>query len=429
MSHTGRLLLGLLLAAGLARADEASELSSEDYEHIIARLREDHAREIADLREESRDRLSALEHEVLRLGGRPAAGGPDVAAPPSASDAPPTLSLRGFGHMQGDWDRSAPRTGASHDSTTHFTNGGVDLFLTSQISDRLSFLNETVFEFGEDGANILDVERVMLKLDLRDSLSAAVGRGHTALGYWNQHFHHGTWLQTTTERPIIYRFEDDGGILPVHFVGLELSGTLDLAQGSLSYIANLANGRGNIADSVQLVEDRNDSKMVSFMASYEPAEGMGLGFSVLRDEIPGDATLGVERARTIDEMIFGPHLWYSQDPIELIAETLFVKHDDHTSRTDFTHNGGYVQLAYRLGEVTPYYRYDFLNMESGDPFFFDYAGGVQVGPLEEVEDTVMHTLGLRYEFATYLALKAELRSASAKSQRDTAGTIQASFAF
>ena len=46
--------------------------------------------------------------------------------------------------------------------------------------------------------------------------NVSIGRGHTAMGYWNQTFHHGKWFQTTTDRPAIYRFEDDIGILPVH---------------------------------------------------------------------------------------------------------------------------------------------------------------------------------------------------------------------
>jgi hypothetical protein len=428
MSQIGRLVvLGVLLAAGPARAEEATSLSAEDYERVIARLREDHEREIEDLRQESRDRFTALEREVERLGGPPPTA-PDVGSP-RLSDALPTLSLRGFGHLQGDWERSASRSGPDEDTTTHFTDGGVDLFITSQINDRTSFLNETVFEFGDEGENILDVERVMLKIDIRDYLNVAVGRGHTALGYWNQRFHHGTWLQTTTDRPILYRFEDDGGILPVHFVGLDLSGVLDLRIGTFSYTANFANGRGDIPDFVQLIEDENDSKMMSFMWSYEPTEGTGIGFAVLRDQIPGDSTLGPERAHAIDELIYGPHLWFVEDPIELIAETLFVKHDDHTSDEDFMHYGGYVQLGYRFRDVIPYYRFDFLNMKSGDPFYYEYSGGVQVGPLDGVEDTLQHTVGLRYDYTTYLAFKVEFRSAMARSQRDNGGTIQASFAF
>ena len=46
-----------------------------------------------------------------------------------------------------------------------------------------------------------------------------VGRFHTDIGYWNTAFHHGLWLQIPVERPHVLRFEDDGGLVPVHWVG------------------------------------------------------------------------------------------------------------------------------------------------------------------------------------------------------------------
>lgn len=51
-----------------------------------------------------------------------------------------------------------------------------------------------------------------------------VGKYHTALGYWNHTYHHGTWLQSSILRPEIYLFEFQGGILPDHSVGVEVFG-------------------------------------------------------------------------------------------------------------------------------------------------------------------------------------------------------------
>ena len=36
----------------------------------------------------------------------------------------------------------------------------------------------------------------------------AAGRFHTALGYWNETYHHGTYLHTSITRPVAVRFED-----------------------------------------------------------------------------------------------------------------------------------------------------------------------------------------------------------------------------
>jgi hypothetical protein len=50
--------------------------------------------------------------------------------------------------------------------------------------------------------------------------NVVVGRFHSAIGYSNTAYHHGTWLQTTTGRPLLFQFEDQGGILPIHNVRL-----------------------------------------------------------------------------------------------------------------------------------------------------------------------------------------------------------------
>ncbi|RMD86317.1 MAG: hypothetical protein D6808_03660 [Candidatus Dadabacteria bacterium] len=328
------------------------------------------------------------------------------------------LDLHGFGHVQYDVEQVNLDGPGGKDTSNNFANGGVDLFITSQLSDRFSFLNETVFEFTDEGESTLDVERLLLKFSQSEQFNLAAGRGHTALGYWNQRFHHGTWLQTTTDRPIIYLFEDDGGILPVHFVGLEASGAL--ADGQLAYTANVANGRGKITDEVQLTTDANNSKMVSLMLTYQPeaVEDFGVGANIVWDRIPSDpATPG--RASQIDELIYGFHIYYTGYPWELIGEIQFVNHDDDAAGT-FDHYGAYAQIAYSIDSWKPYYRYDRLSIESGDPFFTGLPG---------VEDSDQHTVGIRWDLEAYVALKFEYRFLDTDSEESHAGTVQASFAF
>ncbi|MFQ5445131.1 MAG: hypothetical protein ACE5EK_11015, partial [Nitrospinales bacterium] len=336
---------------------------------------------------EGQERLQTLEKEIEKLKKAYR----NLTKPKVRSDFDiPKLSIRGFGHLQYDVKSSTLKTGGvdtGHDNTNNFTNGGVDLFITSQISSKLSFLNETVFEFGPGGQNILDVERVMLKYDFANWLNVGLGRGHTALGYWNQRFHHGTWLHTTTDRPIIYRFEDDGGILPVHFVGLEFSGTLDFDLGAFSYIGNVGNGRGAITDSVQLVEDLNDEKQLSFMFTVEPAaiEGLGIGANILYDVIPKNADVAT-RNQEINETIVGTHLFYIDELVELIMEVQYIHHELGFNKD---HYGAYAQFALTFGDIKPYYRFDALRIDEGDPFFDGLA---------EVEDSDLHTFGVRYDW-------------------------------
>ena len=399
----------LALVGAHARADEA-----------------DITRALADYRADYDRRIEALEAQVAELKGARSFP-PEIATSTLAqAGGPPRLSLHGFGHVQYDGSRTSPRSAAPTEETNHFTVGPMVLFISSQISEDFSFYSETEFDFTPDGKGKLDVERVMLNYAYAPWLNIGVGRGHTALGYWNQRYHHGAWLQTTTERPLIYAFPGDGGLLPIHFVGLELTGNLETSAGLVSYHANIANGRGDELGQVQMTHDRDDTKMLSLMATLEPTEDFGVGFSVLTDRLPGNDAIDPSRASRIEELIMGFHTYYQAYPYDLVAEILTIQHTDHSVNQDFNHYGGYVQLGYSLGSWKPYYRFDFLNTESGDPFYTDFNTGL---PRFGSEDTTQHTVGVRWDLRTYVALKAEFRRLVNSSLRDSSATLQAAFAF
>ena len=99
---------------------------------------------------------------------------------------------------------------------TSFSLGDLNLFITSDISERFKFLTEPVFEANQDNGFEVDLERVLLEYDLNDYFKLSGGRYDTAIGYYNTAFHHTTWFQTATDRP--YLFRDEEPILPVHSV-------------------------------------------------------------------------------------------------------------------------------------------------------------------------------------------------------------------
>src|SRR5207244_12772364 len=119
--------------------------------------------------------------------------------------------------------------------------GQFHLYLVSRLQRNLSFLGECVIETGEGGETGVDLERMYIRYAWSDYLHLAAGRTHTALGYWNEVFHHGTLLQPTVERPEALKFEDDGGILPVHSVGIEVGGRAERDDWTLDYVGNIAN--------------------------------------------------------------------------------------------------------------------------------------------------------------------------------------------
>ncbi len=132
------------------------------------------------------------------------------------------LRIRGFGDvsLHGDTMRG---------DATAFSLGQLDLFITSDMSDKFKFLADILFEGGLESVNSastglantlnVDVERYALQYSLNDYVKISAGQGHAGIGYYSTAFQHSTWLQTAVGRPFLYEFEDQGGILPIHMVG------------------------------------------------------------------------------------------------------------------------------------------------------------------------------------------------------------------
>src|SRR6267378_3196530 len=176
---------------------------------------------------------------------------PPQAAPPSQPEPEPQadhpmsegmdlnktlLRIRGFGDV-------TLHGSNLKGNTTSFSLGQLDLFITSDVSEKLKFLIEIVFESGHHNAFGVDVERMLLTYSFGDFLNVGVGRFHSAIGYYNTAYHHSTWLQTTTGRPFLFQFEDRGGILPIHNVGVTTSGRIPSGALGLHYVAEVGNGR------------------------------------------------------------------------------------------------------------------------------------------------------------------------------------------
>lgn len=167
----------------------------------------------------------------------------------------------------------------SKDAGGHFSFalGQYDIYITSELSDRIMFLGETVFEFDEGW--LVDVERVLIKYVVSDYLNVVVGKHHTPIGYWNTAYHHGSLLQPTARRPLLFRFEDEGGLLPIHTTGILFQGDY-ITKLKLGYDFMIGNGIGSTP-----VGDDNNAKSVAISLRARPIEGLLIGVSSYWDKI------------------------------------------------------------------------------------------------------------------------------------------------
>jgi hypothetical protein len=419
----------MVLFAGAASAQQAEaskEIDPQTAQALVKRIDELEAR----LKEvESALAISRAEnaHAEPAQPVQPAAAAvepqsaPQTAHPMETASAPhegesmdlnrTLLRIRGFGDVN---------LGGSNlkGSTTAFSLGQVNLFVTSDLSDKFKFLSEVVFEAGSDNVFGVDIERFLLTYGFRDYLNLAVGRYHTAIGYYNTAYHHSTWLQTATGRPFLFRFEDQGGMLPIHNVGAQVFGKIPSGKVGLHYIVEVGNGRGTSTpqtEPVQNIVDENNHKAVNVavFARPESVPGLQIGASVYRDLLtPKDAP-------SVGETIVDGYVVYNGRLFQWLNEGLLVREAPHGTSRTYNTPGFYTQLSRRFNVWTPYFRYQYVNAPLNGPIFYTNVG-LQHGP----------SVGIRYDISEFVAWKLQYDYTSLKSgQSYQTVTLQAGFTF
>jgi len=311
------------------------------------------------------------------------------------------LKLQGFGSVTYKAnDASPPELGASlgpiAGTTGNFAVGDVDLFLTSQLTSRASILTEVVFSEQTSGEFETDVERLLLKFDPSDYLKMSFGRFHTGTSYYNSVFHHGFWLQTAADRPLVVEFSDHGGLLPSQAVGASLTGRVPSGKLGLNYIfeygsAETIRPQITSADAPEIEENNGNELTAGFFLKPDWLPGLNAGGSFYHDHLnPGASNLHVEQS------IGSAHVVYSTPRFEFLNEGFIVQHKIQETGQLFNTPSFYSLISQKIGERwRPYFRYQYINAPQGEPVYPDV--GLHNGP----------SAGLRFDANDYIALKVQ----------------------
>jgi len=248
---------------------------------------------------------------------------------------------------------------------------------------------------GRDSGYSLEVERAILRYEVNDAVKFSVGRYHTPVSYWNTAFHHGLWLQGSVARPEAVKF--GSRFLPIHFVGAMVEGRFP--DSPVTYLLGVGNGRADNIARAGDAGDSNGTRAVVASASLQPSELLGarVGGSVYIDDVPA------ESGPDTDERIVSAHAVWERGALDIIGEYLRVRHEPGgggaatSSDAAFIHAG--VRLPGRLSTLTPYVRWERMDIANGDVVF----DGV-------VSDYDAILGGVRYDFSELAALKIEYRS-------------------
>jgi len=378
-------------------------------------------------------RVNELEAEVRQLKGAPPNTIMAVAAPVATAQAPPSATLStpptapGGGmpgmtlpeiaglQFRGFADTLFTDSNQKGAHSTFSEGAGFDFFMTSRMSDQFSALAEMLIEYSPSNATALDLERLELHYTPSDYFNLTAGRFHTAIGYYNTAYHHASWLLPTVTRPVLFEFEDQGGILPTHNVGLSATGAIPSGPLGLHYIAEIGNGRSaNALTAVQVAQDDNSRKSYNFAAFARPAAipGFQTGFSVYGDRY---YPAGLPK---IAETIWDGYVTYHPSGFEFTTEALVIRHALEGTNVIFHTPGFYSILTKDIGRgVKPYFSWQYVNDARREPLF-GTSIGLNHGP----------STGIRYDFTDFAAFKLEYYRLMRRAVADVDG-VRADIAF
>jgi hypothetical protein len=251
----------------------------------------------------------------------------------------PSLQFRGFG----DVDFFATDQKGTTTPNSGFSLGQFDLHLASPLSEKVSYFGEVTFT-AQPITNTYDltVERTIIRYDYNDHAKISFGKYHTPIGYWNTAFHHGAWLQTTVSRPEMVAFGTT--FIPLHFVGLEMEGSIPSGGLGLNYNVGLGNGRSSFLSKAGDNSDSNNNRawVAGLFARPTRFYGLQFGASVYRDK------LSPQTGPNFREWITSAHLVWAKEHPEFISEFANVHHRSVVTGQVFNSQAFYAQLAYRL---------------------------------------------------------------------------------
>lgn len=323
--------------------------------------------------------------------------------------AEPRLRVHGFGEL--DLNRSFEQ-GNNNSSAV----GELEMLISSRLSNRLTVLGDIEVTAANSQRVSIELERLLLRYSPSDYFNLSAGRYFTTIGYYNS-AHRGTWLQSAVDPPFSFESEDEGGILPIHNLGVSANGRIPSGALGLRYIAEIGaahTSRRRLDQPGQDVVDENNSVAYNFalLARPDRIPGFQAGFSIYRDRL---APTGAPK---IGQTIMAVHLVYRRPAFEILNEALVVRHAMVGESRVFNTTSFYTQVSRQFGKYTPYFRYDYVNAPDLEPLFSDV--GRRNGP----------SFGFRYDMGEFVALKAQYQH-TARRLLDpiNALTLQLSFAF
>jgi hypothetical protein len=289
------------------------------------------------------------------------------------------------------------------DSTkSAFSTGNFVLFVTSQLTDRISVLSENTAKV-VNGVASFEVQRLMLRYYIKDYFSLRVGKMFNPIGYWSNQYNMGLVLQPTIQRSSIIRPANEGGINQVNNVGFQVEGD-NISKARIFYRLFLCNGSG----AKTLSSNVKNQYAFTGAIGAEPVEGLKVLASAHYDVYGGGRAnnAGVVLKKSSSYVLSNFSIAYMnpEKKAEFVAE-YFHQATQIDSIGGASSFGAFVYAGYKItNKLIPYVQYTYSQAGGKASTDYYYLGENNNGINVKVQDIV---LGVRYKFTSNFVVKFE----------------------
>lgn len=300
-------------------------------------------------------------------------------------------------------------------SSPYFRSGPLVLFVTNQITERVSVAGEMNLHYMAITGAEIELERMYVKYDWKPALSFRVGRMYSPIGFWNSNYNFGLVLQPNISRPRILNPTHDGGFLQTRETGLQFEGE-NIGKARLFYRLLIADGIGKNGGLQGVPYALGKNLSYTAQLGLEPADGLQLSASASFNSLETGSPTQYGGRNVPEEMqtlLVAASLSYMniEKKGEFIAEYFYNKHD-YKTLGDQTLTGAIFYAGYKVtSKVVPYVFVELLKFPEGDTYYppiNEYTG-------QKYSDTNELDLGVRYRASANLVVKIE---AAALYQKD-----------
>lgn len=312
------------------------------------------------------------------------------------------IGIKGAAFSQGILDNTQLRffthtSFSNQDSVGHskqpFEIGDMELLLTSQITDKLSFLGEVI----HTPEGTVEIDRLMLKYQFNDYFHLSAGKLYVPIGLWNTTFYHqARVLSPTIDHPAIIADQADNGVLDNKDEGLQLGGE-NVSKLRLGYRLFFSNG-------FSAESKKPGITRVSYNVFIEPVDNLRFALSGQNEKIKAGATanVGILTEDVSMNLVNASVMFMGGTSKFEFASEYYLATQNSPSAGTKKFNAFFAYAGYKINKFTPYLSYNYI----------DYNPGMLIYPKNNFTGSVV---GLRYRIAALSVLKFEAQFLQADS--------------